>query len=202
MSTIPSRPDGEPGRADHDVLPACLERLVRAFGGDQQRAHDRRQLDRDPQHAEVGDDRRGQQRQSEQRRAAASTTAEAGCGRSPGAGIRPSTAATTAYTNATAIRNTPLRPSRKNAAAERVPPAPDVVGEHRDQRGGERRRRSHGREPAADRDGRPSTSVAAAAAQRQREHDKQPDRHQPRSTAMSSMLVPFARAAISRANTP
>jgi len=58
--------EGESGRSDHDVLPARLERLVRALAGDEQRADHCGQLNRDPQHAEVGDDRGGQQRQPEQ----------------------------------------------------------------------------------------------------------------------------------------
>ena len=62
----PEQADAETGRPDHDVLPARLQRLVRTLAGDEQRADHGRQLDRDPQHAEVGDDRRDQQRQAEQ----------------------------------------------------------------------------------------------------------------------------------------
>lgn len=61
----PEQAHGQTARSDHDVLPARLERLIRALAGDQQRADHRGQLDRHPEHPEIRDDRRGQQRQPE-----------------------------------------------------------------------------------------------------------------------------------------
>ena len=129
----PQQADGEAGGADHDVFPARLERLVRALAGHEQRADHGRQLDRDPQDAEVGDDRRGQQRASPNRLSSGQYHApEPDVADSRDAGSPTEYTATTAYTNATAIRNTPLRPSTKNALPSACRAADDVVAEHND----------------------------------------------------------------------
>ena len=58
--------DGQPGRTDHQVLPARLKRGIVALAGHQQSGHHGRQLDGDPQNRQVVDQGRGQQRQPEQ----------------------------------------------------------------------------------------------------------------------------------------
>ena len=64
---MPEEGDRDPDRAQDDVLPGRLERLLRAVVADQEGRGDRGCLDRDPQHAEVVGEHRQGHRAEEQR---------------------------------------------------------------------------------------------------------------------------------------
>ena len=146
----PEQTHGEPGRADHDVLPARLERLLRTFGRHEQRAHDRRQFDRDPHDAEVGHNRRGQQRKTErvEQRPVPPPKSDVADARTQ---VSHRVERHHRVHKRHRDQEHPTQAVEVEAAGERLAPALDVVGEYSDEGGGERAHGRHSREPTADR---------------------------------------------------